>query len=74
LSLEKMVMRALPSIRCECGAELFIINSLGEMGSRIETHAFEHKKRIEDPVKSEEIFSHIQDILIMQVFRIVSSL
>ena len=73
MSETKTFMRAMPSIRCECGAELFIINDLEEMSSRIKTHAFQHMNRVEDPVKSEAIFNHVQDVLIMQVFKIVGN-
>jgi hypothetical protein len=65
---EKATIKQDSVIRCECGTEIPLTPFLEEMGLKIEEHALKHKNCEKDLTKSETIFNHIQDVLILQVF------
>jgi hypothetical protein len=60
---------SLKTIRCECGLEILVIPDTKEMGRAIEFHAQEHQKKAPNPKEGEEIFNHIQDLIIRQVLK-----
>jgi hypothetical protein len=64
----------LPTIKCECGAELKIVPDLEEMACVIEKHAQKHGKIELDQRNARAIFDHIQDSLIMLTLQKVSHL
>ncbi len=62
------------SIRCECGTIILLVSDLTEMGRIIEAHAATHAKSLKNPLKAEEEYSRIQELLIREVFQIVGNL
>jgi hypothetical protein len=58
----------LPVIKCECGAEILLIQQVELMGKAINSHIEEHRARVSDPIKADVLAKHIEDHLIKQVF------
>jgi hypothetical protein len=58
----------LPIIKCECGAEILLIQQVDLMGKAINSHVEEHRARVSDPIKADVLAKHIEDILIKAVF------
>ncbi len=64
--------KTLPIIVCECGEKILLIPDLDEMVHSIESHASEHAKKETDAEKAQDEYCRIQDLLIEQVFKILS--
>jgi len=62
-----MPFKKLPIIRCECGAEILLVNQVELMGRAIEFHVEEHRATVSDPIEAEAMCKHIEDYLIKQV-------
>jgi hypothetical protein len=60
------------SITCECGLKIALSQNLKDLGRIIEAHASAHGLKETNPDAAEAEFGRIQDILIEQVFDIVS--
>jgi hypothetical protein len=60
--------KKLPTIKCECGAEILLIQQLDLMGQAINSHVEEHRARVSDPIKANALAKRIEDLLIKQVF------
>jgi hypothetical protein len=58
---------------CECGKKIILTTNLEEMSDAIAAHAAEHVKNESDEIKAEAEDSRIQDLLIIQVFKVISS-
>jgi len=58
----------LPVIRCECGAEILLIQQVDLMSKAINSHVEEHRAKISDPIKANAMAKRIEDHLIKQVF------
>lgn len=59
----------LPLIRCECGAKIFLIPNLAELGKSIEDHANTHANKLATQEKMEEEANRIQDLLIAKTLQ-----
>ena len=60
--------KKLPIIRCECGAEILLIQQVDLMSKAINSHVEEHRARVSDPIKADAVAERIEDHLIKQVF------
>lgn len=60
--------KKLPIIKCECGAEILLIQQVDLMGKAIDSHVEEHRARVSDPIKADALAKRIEDHLIKQVF------
>jgi hypothetical protein len=63
---KKLVRKAGPIIRCECGFEILLVPDLKAMGRAIEIHAAEHAKKEQSSEKAAFEEARIQDLLIIQ--------
>ena len=60
--------KKLPVIKCECGAEILLIQQVDLMSKAINSHVEEHRTRVSDPIKADALARRIEDHLIKQVF------
>ncbi len=60
--------KKLPIIKCECGAEILLIQQVDLMGKAINSHVEEHRARVSDPIKAYALAKRIEDHLVKQVF------
>jgi hypothetical protein len=60
--------KQLPIIKCECGAEILLIQQVDLMSKAINNHVEEHRARVSDPNKAKSLAKRIEDHLIKQVF------
>jgi hypothetical protein len=60
--------KKLPIIKCECGAEILLIQQVELMGKAIDNHVEEHRAKVSDPVKADALAKRIEDHLIKQIF------
>jgi hypothetical protein len=60
--------KKLKKIKCECGAEILLIQQLGLMGKAIDNHVEEHRATVSDPIKAGALAKRIEDRLVKQVF------
>ncbi len=61
-------LKKLPIIKCECGAEILLIQQVDLMGKAIDSHVEEHRARVSDPIRADALAKRIEDHLIKQVF------
>jgi len=64
--------KKLPIIRCECGAEILLINQVEVLGRTIDLHVEEHRAKVSDPVEAEAVAKRIEDYLVKQALNKVS--
>jgi hypothetical protein len=62
----------MPIIECECGEKILLVPDLNEMVKSIESHAAVHEKKHTDAQKAKAESCRIQDLLIEQVFKIIT--
>lgn len=55
-------------IKCECGFEIPVLPDVQAVGSTIDAHIEEHKRKQKDPTKSESDAKHVQDYLFRKLF------
>jgi len=73
LGQEESLGSNLPLIKCKCGVEILLVPDLKEMGRVIEQHAQLHKDQATNPAKAEIVYMTIQNHLILQVFKRIST-
>jgi predicted metal-dependent phosphoesterase TrpH len=56
-------------IKCECGVEIPVIPDAKAVGTTIDTHIEEHRKKHKDPVEAEKAADHIHDYLFTALFK-----
>jgi hypothetical protein len=61
-------VKKLNKIKCECGAEIILIQQVGLMGKAIDNHVEEHRAKVSDPIKADALAKRIEDHLVKQVF------
>jgi hypothetical protein len=59
--------KKLPTIRCECGIEIVLINQVEVLGRSIDNHVEQHKAKVSDPVEADVVAKYIEDCLVKQV-------
>jgi hypothetical protein len=62
----------LPTLKCECGAEILFLPDLKEMSFAIEAHVAEHRKNPKDPCRAEAEAERVENDLISQAFTIAN--
>jgi hypothetical protein len=60
--------KQLPIIKCECGAEILLIQQVDLMSKAINDHVEEHRAKVTDPIKANALKKRVEDHLIKQVF------
>jgi hypothetical protein len=60
--------KKLPTIKCECGAEILLIPQVDLMSKAIDNHVEGHKAKISNHIKADTLAKRIEDHLIRQVF------
>lgn len=60
--------KKLPIIKCECGAEILLIQQVELMGKAINSHVEEHRAKVSDAFRAEVLAKRIEDHLVKQVF------
>ena len=60
--------KQLPIIKCECGAEILLVQQVDLMSKAINSHLEEHRARVSDPIKANALAKRIEDYLIKQIF------
>jgi len=64
--------KKLPTIRCECGAEILLTDQVEVLGRTIDLHVEEHRAKVSDPVEADAEAKHIEDYLVKQALNKVS--
>ncbi len=60
---DKRLKERLPTIKCECGAEILLLPDLPAMNRAINAHAAEHRKKRRNAQKNEFAQSNISQLL-----------
>jgi hypothetical protein len=60
--------KQLPIIKCECGAEILLVQQVDLMNKAINSHLEEHRARVSDPIKADALAKRIEEYLIKQIF------
>ena len=55
-------------IKCECGFEIPVIPEMETVGSAIDAHVEEHRRKQKDSIKGEIVANHIHDFLFKKLF------
>ena len=58
--------KKLPIIRCECGAEIILIDQVEVLGRALDIHVEEHRAKVSDPVEAETVAKNIEEYLVKQ--------
>jgi hypothetical protein len=69
-----VLFKKLPIIKCECGAEILLIQQVDLMGKAINSHVEEHRAKVSDPFKAEVLAKRIENHLVTQVFEKIQAL
>ncbi len=62
----------LPTIVCQCGAEILLVPNVELMSKAIEAHVEEHNRKLKGCKRAKEEAEHIELDLIAQVFSKIS--
>jgi hypothetical protein len=68
----RKMVKHVPVLTCECGAQILLLPDLKVMNHAIEVHIAEHRKKEKDRRKAAVTASHIRQILIEQLLKIAS--
>ena len=63
--------KSLLFIKCECGAQIPIVNDVNEMSSLIELHIKTHKIKDIYGELSEAEYSRLEDLLVSKIFKVI---
>ncbi|HEX7483350.1 MAG TPA: hypothetical protein VF350_07775 [Candidatus Bathyarchaeia archaeon] len=61
-------------IKCECGFEILVIPEMETVGSTIDAHVEEHRRKQKDPTKGEVAANHIHDFLFKKLFQKIAQM
>jgi hypothetical protein len=65
--ISKRRTESLPTIKCECGAEILLVPDVKLMSKALEAHVEEHKAKFEDAKEAEVEGQTIMDDLVAKV-------
>jgi hypothetical protein len=61
-------------IKCECGFEIPVIPEIETVGSAIDEHVEEHRRKQKDSIKGEIAANHIHDFLFKKLFEKIAQM
>ncbi len=67
VSKKKTTTANLPTIRCECGAEILLVPDVKLMGQAIEAHLQQHSTKTGNKQEAEAELERLRDDLIAQI-------
>ena len=62
-------LKSLSLVKCKCGFKILVVPNLAEMSRVIELHADSHAMMKSDPIKADEEFDRVEDLLTERILQ-----